>query len=285
MGQASTAADELKLAFERLKDAGVDTPLLDAQVMMARALGRSRLDVIAHPEYVLDDAQRSEFLSMLERRAARCPLAYIVGTREFFGLEIGVGPGVLVPRPETELLVEECLRRVGGESPVIADVGTGSGAIAVALATGLPAARVYATEISPPALEVARANVEKHSLAERVSVLEGDMLAPLAGLGIRFDAIVSNPPYIPSDEIPRLQPEVAVYEPVEALDGGRDGLDAYRRLFPEAVELLREGGFVAVEVGAGQAGGVRRIAESVGCARVETARDLAGIERVIAAYR
>ena len=187
---------------------------------MARALGVSRLDVIAHPERVISQSQLATFYDMLGRRAARCPLAHILGEKEFFGLSFEVTPAVLVPRPETEVLVEEVLKRVGDDAG-IADVGTGSGAIAVALAVNLPRARVWATDTSEEALKVARANAEKHAVAGRVSMVRGDLLEPLIAMGLVFDAVVSNPPYVPSSEAVSLEPEVR-QEPAEALYGGPD---------------------------------------------------------------
>ncbi len=252
---------------------------------MARALGRPRLYVIAHPEHLLSEEERSRFEAMVQRRVERCPLAYITGDGEFYGLTLEVRPGVLVPRQETEILVEQCIQRVGREDVVIADIGVGSGAIAVAVAAKLPKARVYGTEVSPIALEVARANVAKHALADRVALVYGDLCEPLVESGLKFDAVLSNPPYIPSSEIDTLQPEVRDYEPREALDGGPDGLDVYRKLLPGARELLREDGFTAVEIGAGQYELVREIAERAGYGRVEVAPDLAGIDRVVVAYR
>ncbi len=277
--------EAVKEAALRLSEAGVETPLLDAQLLAAYVVGCSRENVIAHPERDLTGPEASLFSSVLEKRASRYPLAYILGRKEFYGLEIAVEPGVLVPRPETELLVEECLRRVKSESPVIADVGVGSGAIAVAVAANIAGAKVYATDISDVALKVARVNVEKHSLEERVSILRGDMLGALFDIGLEFDAILSNPPYIPAGEIGSLQPEVRLYEPVEALSGGEDGLDAYRRLLPHSIELLREGGFVGVEIGQEEAGAVCKIAEQSRYRRVEVIRDLAGLERIVVAYK
>ncbi|MCL5104401.1 MAG: peptide chain release factor N(5)-glutamine methyltransferase [Armatimonadetes bacterium] len=285
--------EEIEAAAKRLAEAGVESPLLDAQLLMAEALGCSRLDVVAHPEREPSSEQSGAFHSMLDRRTARYPFAYLLGRKEFFGLELALTPDVLVPRPETEVLVEECLKRLLARdcslfpvpcSLTVADLGVGSGAIAIAVAANLPSARIYATEISPEAAKVAGANIEKHQLADRVTILEGDLVEPLAGLGIEFDAVLSNPPYIPSAEIGELEPEVR-FEPIGALDGGPDGLDAYRRLFPEARTLLREGGFAAVEVGAGQAGRVSDIALVSGYGRVETARDLAGIMRVVIASK
>lgn len=215
---------------------------------------------------------------MLESRASRYPLAYIIGEKEFFGLAFVVSSAVLVPRPETEILVEECLKRLGDGS-LIADVGTGSGAIAVAVAVNLPNAKVYATDSSEEALKVARANVEKHGVADRVCIVGGDLLEPLIETGLEFDAIVSNPPYIPTGAIESLESEVR-QEPIQALDGGTDGLDAYRRLFPQAALLAK---MVAVEIGIEQADPVTQIAREAGWAHVEVVRDLAGIERVVIA--
>lgn len=275
----------ISAAARTLSDAGVHTPVLDAQLLMVWAIGRDRLWVVAHPEHVPCEASVGRFQAAVKSRAERYPLAYIVGCREFYGLDILVSPAVLIPRPETELLVEECVRRLQGRPSVIADVGTGSGAVAVAVAKELPQARVYATDVSPEALEVAGANIEKHQLSARVITLLGDMLDPIGCLRTKLDAVVSNPPYIPSSEIESLQPEVRLYEPRTALDGGEDGLDAFRTLLPAAFEVLQEGGFCAVEVGAGQAAEVRQIGRSAGYAKAETRNDLAGVERVVVLER
>ena len=276
--------DILKASIKQLKDAGVDTPQLDAQLMMARALGRSRLDVITHPEIVPTDLQSADFQSMLERRISRCPLAYILGVKEFFCIELDIEPGVLVPRPETEVLVEECIKRTNPAS-IIADVGAGSGAIAVALAVNLPEAKIYTTDVSPTALKVAHANVEKQHLADRVYVVAGNLLDPLIEMNMRFDVVVSNPPYIPTGVIETLEPEVRLYEPKEALDGGADGLDVYRKLFPQSVQCLNNKGFIAVEIGAGQAAQVSNIAKDAGLRSIEVVPDLAGIERIVIARK
>lgn len=285
-----TLGEEVTSAARLLSDAGVETPLLDAQLLAAHVLDSSRLDIIAHPERLLTEREAEDYRLLTEKRASRYPLAYLLGRREFHGIDIEVAAGVLVPRPETEVLVEQCVGRLDrqdtrGDGLTVADIGAGSGAIAVALGKELPSARVYATEVSPIALKVARANVQKQNLSTRVTVFEGDLLDPLLGLGVVFDAIVSNPPYIPSGDIESLQPEVSRFEPREALDGGPDGLVVYRRLMPEALRMLRSGGFIAVEIGGGQADAVREIATRGGYARVEVVPDLAGIQRVVIAYR
>lgn len=270
-----TLGRELRAAMEALREAGVDSPQLDAQLMMARAVGATRLDVVAHPERVLSQCEQVHFHEMLARRAARYPLAYILGEKEFFGLSFEVTPAVLIPRPETEILVEQVLSRVEGVATIV-DVGTGSGAIAVALAVNLPAARVWATDTSDEALKVARANAEKHAVSERVSMVLGDLLEPMILAGQQYDVVVSNPPYIPSAVIATLEPEV-LCEPVGALDGGADGLDVYPGLFAQAAACTR---LVAVEFGIGQGDSVANIAKAEGFSRVEIVRDLAGIERV-----
>ena len=274
-----TVGDTLSEAIDVLRASGVETPHLDAQLLLAHAVGRSRLDLIAHPELELFESQDRIFRAMLDERSRRCPLAYLVGYREFYGLRIEVSRSVLVPRPETELLVEETIRRVGTGPVRIADIGTGSGAVAVALAANLPDAEIYGVDISSTALEVAGHNVAKHHLSGRVRLLEGSLCEPLAG--IEFDAVVSNPPYIPADQIESLQPEVAKWEPRGAMDGGPDGLDVIRRLLPDARTLLKAGGFAAIEVGMGQADSVRRIAGDGGYCQSETRCDLAGIERIV----
>lgn len=260
---------------------------------------------------------------MLQSRASRYPLAYILGSKEFYGLQIEVTPNVLIPRPETEILVDEVLKRVGPAARIV-DVGTGSGAIAVALAVSLPDARVLAIDSSEGALKVAQANAQKYGVADRVNTVQGDLLEPLLSAGPghhihvgpghdvpahkwdavvsnrvgpghpenhvgpghhvpahKWDAVVSNPPYIPTDEIDSLQPEVR-YEPREALDGGPDGLDAYRRLLPQTGRLAR---LVAVEIGAGECEAVVQIARDAGWDRIEIVRDLAGIERVVLCWQ
>lgn len=271
---------ELSTAIVRLRDAGVDSPQLDAQLIMARVLSCSRMEVVAHPERVLTEPQRAAFYDMLARRQSRYPLAYILGEREFFGLTFVVSPAVLIPRPETEILVEQVLARVG-DGAKIADVGVGSGAIAVALAVSLPSAGLWATDTSDDALKVARANAEKHAVSKRVSMVSGDLLEPLIPMGLQFDAIVSNPPYIPSAVIETLEPEVR-FEPIGALDGGADGADAYRALFPQAAGLTK---LIAVEFGIEQGTVVAEIAKAAGFSDVEIVRDLAGIERVAIARR
>lgn len=278
-------AEAVNSAAQILEKSGVETPRLDAELLLAHVLNCSRLDLIAHPEREMseDEARRYNFL--VGKRALRLPLAYLLGYREFYGMRITVSEAVLVPRPETELLVEQTIRRIGPGPVLVAEIGVGSGAVAVALAAGIPEAVVYGTDISAAALQVARLNVANHHLAERVKLLEGDLAKPLEAAGLRFDAVVSNPPYIPSLKIAGLQPEVSRWEPRSALDGGPDGLAIIRRLLPECLGLLKNGGFTALEVGAGQADDVAAAAREVGYSSVEIVNDYSGVPRVLVCGR
>ena len=295
-----TIAQELARATAILTQAGVDTPQLDAEVLMSHVLKSNRAHVISHPGQRLRHEEVHRFREMIARRAKREPLAYITGEREFWGLTFLVTPAVLIPRPETETLVEVTLaqfRRWGAASAgpmagtelghyereeLVADIGAGSGCVAVALAVELPDALIYATEASHEAAEVARRNAEKHGVELSVVVLEGDLLDPLPEeVRGRLDVVVSNPPYIPSAEIDLLQPEIANYEPRQALDGGPDGMAYHRRILDAARDWLKPGGWVHLEVGIGQAESVAAYGRGQGYAAVRITNDLAGIPRVV----
>jgi release factor glutamine methyltransferase len=275
-------------ARRRLERAGIEPSeaALDADLLARHALGdweRGRL-IAAMREPVpagFDEA----FEPLLRRREAREPAAYITGHREFWNIDIEVSPGVLVPRPETEFIVEEVIGRVpDGARPLrLADVGTGSGCLAVALARWLPAAHVTAIDISPVALTIAARNVAAHDVGSRVSLIRGDLLEAREG---PFDVIVSNPPYVPSGDIATLPREVRDFEPAGALDGGPDGLDLVRRLVPEAAARLVDGGWLIFEFGFGQADGVRIIVDAEHRLALTAIRDdLAGIPRIAVAQR
>lgn len=272
-------AEVLRRSTQYLEDKGSPSPRLDAELLLAHGLGMSRIELYTGHDRPLSDAELGVCRELVRRRGDREPVAYILGTRGFRNLDLLVDSCVLVPRPETELVVERCVELLRGlESPAVLDVGTGSGAIALAIASELPGARVTATDISPAALDVAWANAV--ALGLTVEMRQGDLLDGLAER--RFDLIASNPPYVAEDEIEALEPEVAVHEPRLATVAG-DGLDAYRRLLPDARDHLTEGGWLIVECGAGQAGWLTEELERLGYGSVDVARDLAGIERVVSA--
>jgi release factor glutamine methyltransferase len=270
----TTIRDALDSAVIAFTAAGCETPRLDAEVLLAAALGVDRAALIAGSEHGLEPGQARAFADAARRRTMREPVAYILGRKGFRRLELAVDPRVLVPRPETEHVVEAALGLPEGAR--VADVGTGSGAIALALADERPDLRVVATDASPGAVAVARANAARLGLD--VEVLEGDLLAPVTG---PVDAVVSNPPYVREGE--PLPPEIARYEPAEALFAGPDGLDVHRRLAPAATAT--GAGFAAFEVGAGQASAVADLLRAAGFASVDRVRDLAGIDRVVVARR
>lgn len=258
-------------------------PPLEAQVLLAHALRVSRAWLAAHPEAPLPQVKASAYYLLAQRRRDGEPVAYLVGKREFWGLELAVTPNVLIPRPETETLVEEALARLPrGRELAILDLGTGSGAIALALARERPHARIVATDASNAALQVARANARRVG-AYNVEFVEADWYThpTLAGGAARFDVIVSNPPYIGAGD-PHLAQGDVRYEPLAALTSGADGLDALRTIIAGARERLTRGGFLLVEHGYDQADGVRALYAAAGFSNHAVARDLAGIVRVAA---
>jgi release factor glutamine methyltransferase len=227
---------------------------------------------------------QTEFTALIERRLAGEPIQYITGEAEFYGLPFRVTPAVLIPRPETEHLVEKALEMAAGfAAPRMVDVGTGSGAIPVALARHLPQAIVSAIDLSSAALEIARGNAADNAVAERIRFLEGDLLEPVASE--RFEIVVSNPPYVPLADRASLSVEVREHEPALALFAGEDGLELYRRLIPQAFKVLVAGGFLGLEIGCGQEAAVRALLEAAGFAGIRFIADLQGIPRVACATR
>jgi len=276
----SSVATALAGAIRRLAAAGVPEARADAEVLVAHALGTTRAGVIAAARDPLPPAVERRLAELVRRRAAREPVAHLVGEREFWSLPIAVDRRVLVPRPETELVVETALRVVPGARRVL-DVGTGSGAIAVALARELPAAFVTAVDVDPGALAVARANCTRH--APGVRLVCADLVAPFRGAA--FDLVVANPPYVVDVDIAALAPEVRDHEPRHALAGGADGLDVLRALASAVPRVLAPTGWLVVEIGAGQAAGAAAAFAADGWDCGETVRDAAGIERVLAVVR
>jgi release factor glutamine methyltransferase len=278
MSQANTLAAVLHRGVERLR--ALPNGRRDAQQLLLRMLQRDGAWLLAHPEATLNDEQARRYDDWLARRERREPVQYIVGEQEFYGLALKVTPDVLIPRPETEHLVEAALGLAPHDRPVrICDVGTGSGAIAVALAHHLPLAEVTAVDKSTEALEVARGNAAQHGVSGRVRLLQSDLLGAVRGE--RFDMVVSNPPYVATGEM--LEAQVRLYEPQQALYAGPTGLEVYRRLIPAAKQALVEGGWLLLEIGFGQRDAVS--AMLVGWDAVEFVNDLQGIPRVAIARR
>lgn len=280
-----TLARLIRKGVNLLSAAGIDHAEQETFWILEFAFDTSRLLFHLDGQRKVIPEEWSRAMTLLERRADREPLQHILGTQEFCGLEFEVGPEVFIPRPETELVVEEVRRHcLSQSSSLIADIGTGSGCIAVALVQTLPTAKVYAMDLSERALTYARRNAIRHAASERVTYLEGDLFQPLRGLGLegKLAVVVSNPPYIADGDVASLSPEVRDYEPRLALTGGPDGLTFYRRLLPAALEFLEPGGLLVLELGQGQAEPVRRMALDLcqyGSIRIVT--DQAGIERVM----
>lgn len=279
-----TLVDVLQRTTAFFEQKGIPSARLDAQLILGRALDLDRMKLYLNFDRPMSEAELEAVRAMVRRRGEREPLAWVLGQKEFYGRDFAVGPGVLVPRPDTETLVEQLvpvLRATPGDEPIyVADVGSGSGCIGITLALEEPRVRLYAIDASPEALEYTRRNIEQHGLKERAAALAGrDLAVPAAR---RVDWVVSNPPYIPTAEIAGLQPEVALREPKLALDGGPDGLDMYRRLVPIAARRATTG--IAFEVGAGQADAVQALLNDAGFPASIHA-DLSGIGRVVLGRR
>lgn len=274
--------EQLKAAEEVLARCDVESARIEAEILMAHVLKVGRLYLYVNPELELTQEQIDNYNMLVKRRTNREPTAYIVGHREFMDLDLIVNEDVLIPRPETEVLVETVIDHLNDITRVvrIADIGTGSGAIAVSLAKSLPCSMIEAVDISEKSLTVARLNAGRYSVLGRITFSLGNLLEPLNGG--KFNAIVSNPPYIPSKVIDTLQAEVREYEPSIALDGGADGLDFYRRLMEESPKLLVEGGFLAVEIGFDQAEAVTNLARGH-FREVKVIKDLSQNDRVVIA--
>jgi release factor glutamine methyltransferase len=256
----------------------------DAEMLLIHLLHCDRAFLIAHPLEKLTAEGAVRYYALVDRRLSGEPIQYITGETEFYGLPFHVTRDVLIPRPETEHLVEKVLSLAAKfERPRIVDVGTGSGAIAAALAHGLPAAQIAAIDLSAQALGVARENAGLNDVANRIRFVEGDLLAPVAAE--RFEIVASNPPYVPEGDLPTLAVEVREHEPFMALFAGSDGLDVYRRLIPAAWAALVPGGFIALEIGFGQEAAIRALLSDAGFKQIEFTPDLQGIPRVASAQR
>lgn len=274
----------LKWTEQYFKEKGIESPRLDAEVLLSHILGRERIYLYVHFDEPLEPTELARYREAIKQRVQRVPVAYIIGEKEFMGLTFRVTADTLVPRPDTEILVQAAVERLRahGEAPRFADIGTGSGAICLSVLHFLPKAQADTVDISPAARAVAEENAAALEVADRVTFHTGDLLAPLAGQC--YDAILSNPPYIPDGDIAALAPEVRLKEPHTALAGGKDGLDFYRRLTADAPALLKDGGFLAVEIGIHQAAPVAALAVPA-FSRTEILKDYAGIERVVIAWK
>jgi len=263
----------------------VAAPAIETKVLLLEAAGLNEIELLASPERAIAAKDERRFRRLIRKRLSGIPLAYILGRKEFWSMSLRVGPGVIIPRPETELLVEKTLELRAGGKATIVDIGTGSGNIALALAKELPAARIAATDVSARALRFARLNAQNHGLGN-VSFVRGSLFSALSGLGLegRCDFIVCNPPYVSASDWDSASPEIKNHEPRRAFHGGKTGLDFIRRLVKGAPAYLKPGGHLLFEVGFGQAEAARTLLGPT-WEEVQTFSDLRGIPRVITARR
>lgn len=281
--------EALKKASEELAEAGVEDAPAEAEYLLTGLLGVKRFELYTDPGRRLTPDEASRFVQFVRRRARREPSQYITGGVEFLGRPIAVTPDTLIPRPETELLALEAIKEARGTAgaPVIVDLCTGSGCVAVAVALEVPGARVYATDISGPALDVARSNAKKNGVADRVEFLRGDLFASLGGRHLEgaVDVVVSNPPYVSEAEYRDLQAEVRDFEPKGALVAGPEGMDFLAEILRGSPRFLTPGGAVLVEFGYSQGERVRQAAKGAGLTVEEVIKDLSGIERILKARK
>lgn len=274
----------LKWTEERFKKEGISSPRLEAEVLLAETLGLDRVGLYVNFDRPLEPAELSRYKEIVKRRLQREPLAYITGKKEFWSLTFKVTPDVLIPRPETETLIEEALKIAStlekDRDPLkILEIGTGSGAIIIVLARELPSAHLVATDISEKALAIARENAFHHGVAERIQFIKGDLFP---ANGQTYDLILTNPPYIPRRHVATLPPEVRIFEPPLAWDGGEDGLDFYRRILSQVDGYLKAQGWFLAEIGAGQEEEIKKIVKEIPSLDSPLfVPDLSGIKRVI----
>jgi release factor glutamine methyltransferase len=309
VSQINSVRELLKWGIAQLRDAHVPSFTLAAELLLLHVLGRDRTWLYAHPEESVSDAIVEQFQALIARRAAGEPTQYLTGKQEFWGLELEVTPDVLIPRPESEHVMEVALDRLAlreiragrpqttsGEGFLVADIGTGSGCLAIALAKELPKANIYATDISKEALVVARRNAERHGVAKRIQFVECNLLDNFDQAAVHpslsashqspsFHLIVSNPPYVGRRETETLPIEVRRHEPAAALYGGEEGYELYADLISQAARNLKPGGILVLELGYDSLAAVRPLLDTPAWANVSVTNDLAGIPRVIAAER
>lgn len=277
MTNEQNIAAAIATAAAKLQDAGIEDARREASSLLAFVLAKDAVFIFAHPEFTLSNDETTKFTAIVERRANREPFHYIAGKKEFYGLDFLVAPGVLIPRPETELLVEDAISILSElAQPQFLEIGVGSGCISVSILHNVPRSTAVGVDISEAAIDIAAENVKRHNVAERLALKLGDVYRDVEG---EFDLIVSNPPYIPDSDLTTLQSEVRDFEPHSALFGGDDGLDIVRRIVADAPQFLKEGGHILIEIGFGQAAGVKELFDVAIWEDIGFIRDLQGIER------
>ena len=288
MSQASPSAGRLlERGAQELERAGVSRSRWEAEVLLRQAMGCSRETLLADLAEPVEAEAAGYFFQLVDRRRGRVPLQYLLGSQEFWGLTFQVTPAVFIPRPETECLVEEAIRRLGHRPVRVADVGCGSGCVAISIAASLPDSQLYAIDLSPAALAVAGENARRNEVSSRIEFLQGDLLHPLLDRSEPplLDAVVSNPPYVPEPDLVGLQPEVKDHEPRMALAAGPDGLEIVRRLLPQAESLLVPEGFLLLEIGMGMENKVKSLLAETRLTWQTTVPDLQGFPRILVAQQ
>jgi len=273
-------------SYEILKKVKIDSYLLDSQLLLGKVLKKEKLFIMLNRDFNLDEKQEDEFSKLIQMRKNKMPIKYILGECEFMGMDFIVKPGVLIPRPDTEILVEEVIKQIKKKGYTkICDVCSGSGAIGIAIAEFIKDTQVTLYDISEVALEVSKLNIERFDLSRRVNDELSDLLQVAIKQNKKYDMIVSNPPYIREDIIPTLMEDVKNYEPYIALYGGKDGLDFYKRITEESLMVLEKGGMLAFEIGYDQKEQVEEILLRLGFEQIECIKDLSGNDRVIKATK
>jgi release factor glutamine methyltransferase len=283
----TTIRQAIDRASDQLNRAGIEAPRRTASTLLAHILQKDMIYILTRPDEVLTEDVLKQFDEAVNRRASGEPLQYITGHQEFYGLDFIVSPAVLIPRPETELIVEDVLKRNTVQGPLILDVGTGSGCLAITLAVNLPQAHVIALELSSSALEIARQNAERHGVADRIDFLPSDLFSALEAREppVQADFIVANPPYVSESEMHTLQREVREHEPRLALLSGEDSTAIQRRLFHDAPKFVKPGGYLICEMGYGQYPAIMKLVDQSLWSLIESVRDLQGLERTLVLQR
>lgn len=292
MAEIWTIGKILKWTEEYFQKYNIENPRLDAEILLGYVLNKERIFLYVHFDQPLDSEELAKFKECIKKRAMKMPVAYITGVREFMGLDFKVTEATLIPRPDTEILVETAMERLGkiagneaGTGKCFADLGTGSGAICLSILNYMKEIEAVTVDISPKAIAVAKENAEKFAVSDRIEFLEGDFLKPLENKG-KFTAILSNPPYIPKQDILGLESDVKDFEPIGALDGGIDGLDFYRQLLVKSANYIEDGGFLAIEIGINQSQAILEMAKrNLMWGKVEVIKDLAGIDRCVVLWK